>query len=419
MKHLIFTIFLSFVTLILGISSCVKEDIEKDGDGVVVSLPYQWTTSLSTDDQLIDGSVRNDITYNGNVLLGSQHGEEIKMSMVSSIDGEVLWTWDDLFAQDKDFDFALSWQYGNLLALHSGNRFYTIDLENGNTIIKGFRIYYSLNTMAGIGNRYFIAGNFILNSNGNYIGNVYTGKFTEEEDEILLNPKYSLEYVDGNNITGYTGSATPFIDEGSGDTLLIYDYVDALPDWYGNIFVGLYNCTKSMHVYEKVSLMPKAYSYSSGSPLIYEGRGYFFPAKSITCINLITGERIWSKSFKEGASNSIIVENVLLSNNEDTYLYGIDPATGRELWKEKSSGTSSRMSYLNGVVYFTGGGDGLLHAVDVATGKHIWKLRSPDLDKNSGAWFARRVSVIPGENGKRGKVITSSYLSAFCYEAAR
>ncbi|NJN28126.1 MAG: PQQ-binding-like beta-propeller repeat protein [Cyclobacteriaceae bacterium] len=137
------------------------------------------------------------------------------------------------------------------------------------------------------------------------------------------------------------------------------------------------------------------------------------------CINLTTGERIWSRSFKEGAPNSIIADGILLSNNEDTYLYALDPDTGKELWKEKSSGTSSRMSYLNGVVYFTGGGDGLLHAVDVATGKHLWKLRSPDLDRNSGAWFKRRVSVIPGENGKRGKVITSSYLSAFCYEAAR
>jgi outer membrane protein assembly factor BamB len=75
---------------------------------------------------------------------------------------------------------------------------------------------------------------------------------------------------------------------------------------------------------------------------------------------------------------------------------------------------------MNGVVYFTGGGDGLLHAVEIETGKHLWRLQSPDLKHNRGAWFKEVVRTIPADaEGEKGKVIVSSYLSAFCYEAAR
>ena len=67
-----------------------------------------------------------------------------------------------------------------------------------------------------------------------------------------------------------------------------------------------------------------------------------------------------------------------------------------------------------------GGGDGLLHAVEVATGKHLWRLQSPDQKGNRGAFFKRDVRVVPAEGeGEKGKVLVSSYLSAFCYEAAR
>ena len=68
---------------------------------------------------------------------------------------------------------------------------------------------------------------------------------------------------------------------------------------------------------------------------------------------------------------------------------------------------------MNGVIYFTGGGDGLLHAVDAKTGQHIWKKESPDLARNDGAWFFDSVT------GADGKIYVSSYLSLFCYKAAR
>ena len=135
----------------------------------------------------------------------------------------------------------------------------------------------------------------------------------------------------------------------------------------------------------------------------------------------MTGKPIWSVPFPEGfgPSSFIITDNKLIANCEDTYTYCLDPLTGRQLWKEKSSGTSTPISYLNGVVYFSGGGDGKLHALDATTGKHLWKLKSPDESVNSGAWFYGVCVAVPGKNGGKGRVVATTGLNAYGYEAIR
>ncbi len=375
---------------------------------------------MSTEGNLIASFLRKDISYQGNVLFANQEGEVSKMAMLSSTTGEIIWQWNDLFEVDSRFDVVKQYQSDQYLAFQEGTRFYVMDLSNGTTVYKEERRYHALN-MSGIEDNYFTSGNFLFNENGHHVGNVYAGKINQSHDELLISPSYSLEYVDGNNTTGAIGSAVPFKDA-SGDILITYDYADAQPNWLGNNYVGLYNFTKQELVYDKMPLALNVNVYASGPAVVYEEKAYYAPAKSIICIDVMTGKQVWKKNFPEGFAFSgyIIADGKLLANCEDTYLYALDPETGRELWKEKSSGTSSKMSHLNGVVYFTGGGDGLLHAVDIETGKHLWRLRSPDLEVNSGAWFKRRVSVLPPENeGEKGKVIVSSYLSAFCYEAAR
>lgn len=414
---------LIIVTIVFITSSCEKQDevpVSKDSEGVITSMPYQWKTSLSTQGNLIRSFLQIDISYDGNVLLASQDGEVSKMAMLSPATGEVLWEWSDLFEDYQHFNIVSQYQHNQYLAFQESDRFYTLDLGSGTTVQKERRDYRALN-MTGIGNTYFTTGNFLLNNNNNQVGNVYTGTVDQPNDALLISPSYSLEYVDGNNIIGFIGSAVPFVDA-SGDILITYDYADAQPGWLGNMYTGLYNYTQQEHVYDKEPLALQVNTYASNPAVIYGGKAYYSSAKSVICIDVYTGKQRWKRDFPNAFifSGYIIADGTLLANSEDTYLYALDPDTGQQLWKEKSSGTSSKMSHLNGVVYFTGGGDGLLHAVDIATGKHLWRIHSPDLEVNSGAWFKPRVSVLPPEKeGEKGKVIVGSYLSAFCYEAAR
>ena len=120
-----------------------------------------------------------------------------------------------------------------------------------------------------------------------------------------------------------------------------------------------------------------------------------------------------------GSSGFVIQDGKIFGNNDNRFTYCLDLETGRQIWKEESSGSASPISYLNGVLYFMGGGDGRLHAIDANTGKHLWRLRSPDVDKNSGAFFYGTCVAVPGQGGKKGRVVATTGLNAYGYEAIR
>ena len=385
-------------------------------------MPYQWRTSLSQDGSLVKNFFEPSVIYDNQILFAGREKGSSTLKMLSATTGKVLWSWDDLFEIDKDsFDPTRVYQYENHLAIQYGPRFYLIDLTDGITLQKEKREYQDA-SLEGIKDLYIAAGSYVLNEKGEYEGRVYGGDITSAKNELLFTPNYRRELTDVNNSIGIINSAVPFVDEKSGDILITYNYSDPEPNHHGSTYAGLYNYSKKKMVYDGKPLTINVPFYGSGSAVIYQGKAYYSPAKSLICIDVYTGEQLWKRDFSEGFTFSryIIAEGKVLANNEDTYLYALDPETGQQLWKEKSSGTSSPMAYLNGVVYFVGGGDGLLHAVDIETGKHLWKLRSPDLEDNSGAWFKRYVSVLSAEKeGEKGKVLVSSYLSAFCYEAAR
>ena len=76
----------------------------------------------------------------------------------------------------------------------------------------------------------------------------------------------------------------------------------------------------------------------------------------LACHDLRNGQQYWRKKFDGEIffSNFLIEEDMVIVNNEDQYVYALDPMTGNQLWKTRGSGTSSKMSYMNGVVYSTG-----------------------------------------------------------------
>ncbi|MGF1637591.1 MAG: PQQ-binding-like beta-propeller repeat protein [Cyclobacteriaceae bacterium] len=398
MKSIIYN--LLFLCLIS--SSCSRQEeltLHLDAEGVVTSMPFQWRTSLSTKSNLIKGSLVRDVIYdvshNGNVLFPLQNGEHSELAMLSSSNGEILWQWDNLYEKDKYMFFGAFYQYDNYLAFQQGERFYTIDLNNGATVQKALREHH-VARITGFKDMYFSSGNTGLDVPKPYKGGIYTGVIGQLEEGLLFTPAYSYEYINGNGYTGTVSGISTSLDKNQ-DVLLVYGFADALPNWQNNIYFGLYNFTQKKHIYDKIALESSVTSSAISQPIVYNDKLYLSASKSIFCYELNSGNRIWKRDFPAGFTFSgyIIAGDKLLANSEDTYLYALDPATGQQLWKEKSSGTSSKMASLNGVVYFTGGGDGLLHAVDIATGKHLWRLRSPDLEVNRGAWFKREIMVIP------------------------
>lgn len=155
--------------------------------------------------------------------------------------------------------------------------------------------------------------------------------------------------------------------------------------------------------------------------LIYNNEVLYFQSSNfVHAYEALAGNELWRTSVGSPPllSGMILIGNRLYTANEDRYLYCLDAQTGAIAWKQLNTGTCSELTYLNGVLYYLGGGDGLLHAVNAQTGKHIWKLSSPDLQANPGARFFGTCVAVRGHQGKKGVVIATTGINAYGFEAA-
>jgi outer membrane protein assembly factor BamB len=164
---------------------------------------------------------------------------------------------------------------------------------------------------------------------------------------------------------------------------------------------------------------PNLNGVSLAQPAIYNNKFYANIGHELVCHDIATGNQVWKRQFEQDFmfSGFIIEENKIIANNEDLKLYCINPETGNNIWTGEGSGTSSRMSYLNGIVYFVGGGDGKLHAVDVSNGKTVWRLDASKFENLDASFGPNAVYAIPDENGKKGKVVALTGMYAYCFEA--
>ena len=187
----------------------------------------------------------------------------------------------------------------------------------------------------------------------------------------------------------------------------------------GNTRIALYNLTQDTVVYSRKLVYGDGTSRVFVDPVISGDKIYIAGGGFVACNNVYTGESIWTRPSRDIYGGLLLDGNTLLANSDTdgADLYALNKDAGYELWSTPSADGSSFLSALNGVVYFSGLGK--LHAVDIATGDHIWRLESPDIAHNSDAFLQPQVVAIPGRNGNKGIILTSSYLSAMAFEAVR
>ncbi|QMW01474.1 outer membrane protein assembly factor BamB family protein [Spirosoma foliorum] len=416
-------------SLFLGVFSCHKqEDSVFDSTGVVIKLPQLWKTSLSNNGALVEVVSEAQVTDSrGNFLVGANRDNNRYLVSLNSVTGHIEWEWSDLLPASANATIKdpLSINEGDyyqkddrVTFLHGGNT-YCLNLQNGTTFWKHQQNLLRSPQVGGIGNFYFNAGYPPTSNQGDilYMGNVLTNNLEKE----LIKPQYDLTgKQDNSGQNGWIKRIIPLTL--NQDTLLCVLYMDpALEGYQYRSAMGLYNLTRNVWVYNRSNLNQASANTNITHARLYQNKVYHASGRSLHCHDLMTGREIWVKSFPQGFGSSgfIIVNDKLFANCEDTYTYCLDAQTGQQVWQEKSAGTSSPISYLNNVIYFLGGGDGRLHAIDATTGKHLWKVVSPDETVNSGAWFYGTCTILPGKEGEKGRVMATTGLSAYCYEAIR
>ena len=405
-------------------ASCHKDDDtnnQTDENGVITSLSYQWKKSLHNGDTFnSNGRIKSPIYYNGNIAIPTTNGENSRfLTMINPTNGETIWQWNDNYLPySNQISISYYYQYNNLLTYQTGTKSYCVNLDDGTTQWKFRRDSpFDVRLYPSYGGNFFNSSSFVNNEGYNEQimtkVEINTGNLTTE----VIRANYSGDYINSSNFIGGVTNVTKLA---TNNNLYALTYAEPSPNWVVNSYLGLYNASTQQWVYERKLMAPSTTNSSAYEPKIYNNKLYAWVGKNIVCHNLDTGEQIWRKPFPQDFlfSGFIIEDDKIIANNEDTFTYCLNPENGNIIWKTESSGTSGRMSYLNGIVYFVGGSTGKLHAIDVSNGEHVWKINASNLGESGSSSFkTNAVYVFEAENGNPAKVIALSHLNAYCFDA--
>ena len=412
-----------FAIITISFIACSKDDVQKDSNGVVVSQPHIWTATV-TDDNIRSNNfaLRTKIQNNNNIVIGARKGSKDILRLIDINDGHAVWDWSDYVPNSKlnirSFD-----KTDNRLTFFDYHYVHQIDILTGKTIIKKdqYETFFELNPI-----RNMIFTDYPFNKDGASVDGGYVAIIDKKTLDIVdkFRPKYDTTATIPFNDGGYAFVAYGVPFEKDGDILVAVKFNDPASERgrVGNQWLSLYNYSKKQWIYERQSIQTQSVW---GAGLIYldNGKVFTYSLGWVACHDLMTGQRLWKTVSDPGgnydSAGLLIANGKVYANSDNGQLTCIEISSGRVLWNIRSSGTSTPLSILNGVVYFVGGGDGKLHAVDAETGDYLWKIVSPDLSKNKSAVFSGLCAVIAGKGSEKGKVVVLNGLNAYCYEAIR
>jgi outer membrane protein assembly factor BamB len=421
---------IAMLLFVLCLSCDKDDDIVKDSNGVVIRRPHLWATDISDNYAMPQVSISTPIIYdNSNILVGSGENKQNSIMSLDANNGHVNWEWSDLQGLLNNPSYKDPIHIPRKAYHLNNNKFffnystssYCINLETGQTLWKNKLERSRDSNNAGIDDFYFSEGSQYspIDEQKIYWGNINSA----DDEQLLLRPDYTEVPNPPYEAQGHVNSMRPFTYENN--TYLAFGienpYPDLTPGNSGFTELNLYNITQSKYEYKKVVVNSARETRVIGDLFYQDGRLYFQSSNYIHGYDAMTGKELWRAFIGSSplTSRMILANNKLFSACEDRILYCVDALTGIVLWREQNTGTCSELTYLNGVVYYLGGGDGLLHAVDAETGKHLWKISSPDLKKSQDAWFFGVCIAVPGEKEGEGVVVATTGLNAYAYRAIK
>lgn len=409
------------------LSSCQKADsiidYKHNEEGEVIKAPYLWKIPMHK-----EGSSDSGPSIQGNMVFGetslirtSESPVKKNLTLIDCSDGARLWDWSDWYQPETEGASFNSYVYSdNILHWATGTRNYWVNLSNGFT-------HYKIRRETGIRSVikyddevYFAIGDPIDTLEEYQTAVVLSGNFVTGELKQILVPEFNLENAIGNRI-GQVTSIIPIKKDTQ--TLLIVAYQEIFPNWEFVSYLGLFNMSEKVWIYDKIKLNEKSQKGVLYQPMkLFDGSVILTVGNALMCYDYLTGEKIWERQFPHDFSFSgfEVADGVLVANCENLRIYGLDPGNGNILWENEGSGTSSNLldRIMNGVAYFSGGGPNRIFAVDIHTGEILWRL-DPREYESSNAYWTWDIYVVPSQHGGMDKVIACSGTHAYCFEAAR
>jgi outer membrane protein assembly factor BamB len=419
--------YLSIILIIAYIiiyPSC-GEDITPIGglieeNGVIVSVPYEWKRNLHKQNKAYSNSIiRGHLVSNGNPIIATTEGDGDRwINLIDIETGEDIWKWNDNFEGSAEyFDIQDAYFYNNLMTYQIGSRSYCINLDNGNTLWKNKGNISFDYRLTGFEDDYFLTGpTYDTLINYNFHSGYQANITKEQKNNFLFTDILYNTGGEGNLITSINRMQSYIHTDGK--KYLIVASNDPYPNWYMNTFIGLYDYETKQWVYNRKIVSEPVQEGDISNIEIIDDKIYLTAGRSMNCHDLWTGEQIWRKETNSIFlfSNFIVEQNKVIGQDESATVYAWNAETGTELWKVAGAGTSSRLRYLNGIVYFSGGSTSRIHAIDISTGKTVWLLDASKMEKGADD-FKPDIYAIEGKNGEKGKIVVCTPMNAYCLEA--
>jgi len=410
MRHLIISI------LILIICSCkLNDDINNPNDFIETLKPI-WATVLLDDFDFGTGIQGRTLgVNNGEVVLFN--GVKNTFQTLNGLDvntGEIIWTFEEDNVRNGNFSYYYNPSnncFGNEnIFFQSVDIGYFFNIKSGSFTKFNLNDNYSqflLNSTC-INEKYFLRQREVI-ENG-FRTCLFYNAYSSFDDLIKLCPK--LDYNKANSLNNFGGVNYYIPFKENTDILIFILYTQAVPKQY---YWGLYNETDNKWIFDSVKI---GNSTTAGFTEYYNRKFYVTDQTNIYCYSRKTAELLWQKEFPAqiDAMNIIEDHNKIIINCVNYTSYCINADSNTQIWQENTAASTSNIYYQDGVVYFIGGDTGKLHALDINTGKHYWKVVVPHLD-GPGSSFSKHVGGMPAQNGKKGKIFTSSFTRAYCFEA--
>lgn len=423
MKKIIALLLFCSITIINGCEVSDKEkNVSLNNKGEIDFLPYLWKIPLHKDGNATNHNpfLGDNMVFGDKVLIPTTNSPTSRnITLIDPETGEIVWDWSDWFQPDTEGSNC-TWNVIHDKYFHwvNGSRRYTIDITTGNTKLKTRttnNVAFSSRLQSENDVTYMLSR--IITPEGTSTNALFQGSIFNDQYEKILEAPHSIDSIGENNRVKSIDQVFPY--SSNEKKFLVVKTSQPYKNWFYDQRVNLYDLENKNWVYKDIVASEKSLN-NSGWAKIHNDAFYFSAGEEIFSYDILKGTLNWSKKFSHDFTFSgfEIVDNILIANCEDQRSYGINASNGQLIWSSEGSGTSSKLNnrVMNSVAYFSGGGPPYIYAKDIYNGKNYWALNIDKYEDNASGW-SLNINVIPGQNGKKDKVIVLSSKFAYCFEA--
>ncbi len=297
--------------------------------------------------------------------------------------GDLVWSWDDyLSGVSQSLKRHQSIIIDNSLIVTSFYDNYSINIESGVT-------NWGTNDLSAGGPRISNFNNTIFHTR------MYGSSPHRDSSDIMM-----CDYLTGNwqklftinNVDNFSPHIEPpagYINQ-DGETLLIFQNRGGVITSYFDDRVDLYcyNVDQDSIVWLKEDFTPSG-SSNVNNPIVEGDRVYFGGKWDFYCIDIPSGEVLWTHNFYHDfqGSNFVIYNDLIIIDLDNGDLIAINKNNGNQAWvNEGLSGCCTELRIYGDRIYF---GNSNLFIANASNGNKLYEFESP----HSGGSFHNAIAV--------------------------